>query len=147
MWMVYAVGAAAIWGLEYALIERILGEKCSVLFLTAFQMAAGAVVLGTVAIRSGGFFEELRIATSDSSLTLLILLSAVTFTAGNFLISVSISEGNALVAGLVEISYPLFIAGFSLLLGLQRGLSLRTAIAGSIIVVGVLLLQSDGTEG
>lgn len=143
MWLVYALGAAALWGLEYALVERILGERYSPLVLVSLQMLVGAVVLGALALRGGALPRELGLALSHRGDTLLILLSTLVFTAGNYLIAKSIDEGNAVVAGFVEISYPAFIILFSLALGWGHALGWRTVLGGAIVLAGIMLLKQD----
>ena len=143
MWLLYALTAAALWGLEYALVERILGERYSPLVLVSLQMLVGAVVLGTLALRSGGVQKELGLALSNRGDMALILLSTLVFTAGNYMIAKSIDEGNAVVAGFVEISYPVFIILFSLALGWGHAISWRTVLGGVIVLCGIMLLKQD----
>jgi drug/metabolite transporter (DMT)-like permease len=143
MWLVYAIAASALWGFEYALVGRILGDRFSPLFLVSLQMFVGAVTLGALALATGTLWQEGREVLADRTTVLLVLLSTLVFTAGNFMIAASIKEGNAVVAGFVEVSYPLFIVLASLALGWGGQFGWRTIAGGLIVLAGVMLLQSD----
>jgi drug/metabolite transporter (DMT)-like permease len=143
MWLVYAVAASALWGFEYALVGRILGDRFSPLFLVSLQMFVGALTLGALAVATGTITSEGRVALGERGTVGLILLSTVVFTLGNFMIAASIKEGNAIIAGFVEISYPLFIVLASLAFGWSGQIGWRTIVGGLIVLAGVMLLQTD----
>ena len=143
LWFVYATAAAALWGLEYVLLGRLFDNRISPVFLLSAQMFTGAVVMGTVCIASGSFRTQVDIATGDRSVLLLIALSAVVFTLGTLLIAISIKEGSPLLAGLVEISYSLFILLFSVLLGWSEPINPRALLGGLLIIVGAVILKSS----
>ena len=143
MWLVYALAASALWGFEYAIVGRILGDRVSPVSLVAIQMAVGSVALGAVALVTGALRRDLALAQAQPGLWLLVALGILVFTLGNLMIAVSIQEGNAVLAGFVEISYPLFIVLFSLMLGWGGSIGPRTVIGGLVILAGVYLLQSE----
>lgn len=143
MWLVYAVAASALWGFEYALVGRILGDRFSPLFLVSVQMFVGAICLGALCLATGTLAAEGPAATKDRNTAALIALSVIVFTLGNFMIAASIKEGSAVLAGFVEISYPLFIIAFSMLLGWGGTISLRTVLGGLVILAGVMILHSE----
>ncbi len=143
LWFFYATAAAALWGLEYVLLGRLFDSRISPIFLLSVQMFTGAVVLGTACIASGTFRAEMDIAMGDRTVLLLIALSAVVFTLGTLLIATSIKEGSPLLAGLVEISYPLFILLFSVLLGWSTPINPRALIGGLLIICGAVILKSS----
>jgi drug/metabolite transporter (DMT)-like permease len=142
MWMVYALCASALWGLEYVLLGRLFNDRISPLFLLSIQMLVGAIALGSVCLLTGTFSSEVGNATRNWTVILQISFSAVVFTLGSFFIAISIQEGNPLLAGLVEISYPLFILIFSLSFGFSETISFRTLLGGFTVIVGILILQS-----
>jgi drug/metabolite transporter (DMT)-like permease len=142
MWYVYAAGAAALWGLEYALLGRLFDGRISPLFLLALQMLTGAVIMGSMVVLTGQFHQQVEVATSDRNTMMLILFSTFAFTLGSFLIATSIKEGNAVLAGLAEISYPLFIIVFSVMLGWAEPLNARALIGGALIMVGAVFLKT-----
>jgi drug/metabolite transporter (DMT)-like permease len=143
MWLVYALLAAALWGFEYAIVGRVLDGRISAVSLVAIQMAVGAVALGIVGYASGALGRDVSAISTDRGLAQLILLAIAVFTAGNLMIAISIKEGNAVLAGFIEISYPLFIILFSLMLGWGGTIGVRTVIGGIVILIGVLILKAE----
>ncbi len=129
------------WGLEYALLDRILAGKVSPVFLRTLQMLVGTICFGTAAAVSGKFIEEAGHVIADRGVLMLILLSTVTFSLANLLIALSIRDGSALLAGLVEMSYPIFIVAFAFLLFGVRDVSMASAGGGALIVTGVAILR------
>jgi drug/metabolite transporter (DMT)-like permease len=57
------------------------------------------------------------------------------------LIASSIKHSNAMVAGLVEISYPLFIIIFSFLILKETNIDFKTIIGGLLIIIGVVIIS------
>ena len=143
MWLAYALAASALWGFEYAIVGRILGDRLSPLSLVSIQMAVGSLGLGVIAWATGALRRDVSVVSGDQALFWLVLASILVFTLGNLMIAVSIKEGNAVLAGFVEISYPLFIIFFSVLLGWGASLGPRTVFGGLVILVGVLILKSE----
>lgn len=141
MWIWYAVAAAMTWGLEYALLDRILAGKVSPVFLRTLQMLAGFLSFGIVAMVGGRFLEEARHAFSEPGTLPLLALSLVTFSVANLLIAMSIRDGSALLAGLVEMSYPLFIVLFTIMLFGHIQLSAGTLLGGMLILCGLGVLR------
>lgn len=141
MWIYYAVGAAITWGLEYALLDRILGGKVSPVFLRTLQMLAGFLAFGIAACASGKLVEDAQQAIADRGTLFLIAISLCTFSLANLLIALSIRDGNALLAGLVEMSYPIFIVMFSLLLFGAMHVTAHTVAGGGLIMLGIAVLK------
>jgi drug/metabolite transporter (DMT)-like permease len=143
MWYFYAIAASALWGLEYALIGRLFDGRVSPLFLLPIQMLVGAAVLGTVCFATGTFHAQIGAATRSSNTMMLIFMSTVVFTLGSFLIATSVKEGSALLAGLAEISYPLFILIFTVMLGWAEPVSARALVGGILILVGSIFIKTS----
>jgi drug/metabolite transporter (DMT)-like permease len=143
MWYVYAMGAAALWGLEYAIMGRLFNGRISPLVLLTMQMATGALVLGAISLTSGRFAIEMKQVADDRSFLWLVLFSLIVFTSANFLIAQSIQESNALLAGLAEISYPLFILVFTIMLGWAEPVTARALFGGMLILVGAIFLKTS----
>jgi drug/metabolite transporter (DMT)-like permease len=143
MWMAYAVAAAALWGLEYALMGRLFNGRLSPLSLLSIQMAVGAAMIGTIAIATGTLRRDSAAITSNPEILRLVVISSLVFTLGSYMIATSIKEGNALLAGLVEISYPLFILAFLIILGWNEPVGPRAIVGGILIIAGAVLVQSS----
>jgi len=142
LWLLLAVSASLFWGLSYVFSEQ-LYKKISV--LTGFGLTslfAAALVLTLSWIRGNLHKDIAQISSSNVVLGWLVAAIITTFLA-ELCIGFSISEKNATLAGLIEISYPLFIVLFSWLLFKQNHLNLYSLIGGGCIIVGVLLVYKS----
>ena len=77
---------------------------------------------------------------SSKQLLLFLVFGIVSFTLGNFLILSSIQSKNATLSGMIEISYPLFIAIFAYLFFKENQISLATLVGGLLIFGGVFVI-------
>ena len=143
MWMVYAIAAAAFWGLEYILMGRLFNGRISPLFLLTIQMAIGTALFGSISLATGAMRRDSNEIATNPEAFRLVLMSAVVFALGSYMIARSIKESNALVAGLMEVSYPLFIFAFMAILGWNEPVNHRTVLGGILIVSGAAILQSS----
>jgi drug/metabolite transporter (DMT)-like permease len=141
MWFVYAVGAAAVWGFDYFLLERLYQQKLSPLFLPSLQMLCGALCVGLLCLLSGRTAESAAIIWADRQLALAALAAIAAFGAANLLIALAIREGSAIVAALVEITYPLFIILFSAILIGKTGLNLGTVLGAALVLAGISVIK------
>ena len=69
-----------------------------------------------------------------------VLSVAVTSLLARVLLFVSIDRKNATMAGLIEISYPIFIALFTWLLFREVHLTWTSALGGLLIVAGAVIV-------
>jgi drug/metabolite transporter (DMT)-like permease len=145
MWFTYAMLASALWGLEYAIMGRLFDGRISPIALVSIQMAIGSVFLGALALATGRMQADIRHIADNNSVLLLVLFSITVFTLGNFFIAASIKEANALLAGLAEISYPLFILVFTIMLGWGEPVSARALLGGVLILIGAIFLKTGST--
>jgi drug/metabolite transporter (DMT)-like permease len=142
-WIVYALSASVVWGLDYVLAERFLKANVSPLALMALQSAVMVIVLVPLALWKGGL-DQIRQALSLPGGWWQLPLVLIGFTLGNFLIAYAIKGKSATLASLLEISYPLPIILFSLLLLKTTHLSLATIIGGTLIAIGVVIVSVFG---
>lgn len=141
MWLIYALSAAIIWGLDYTLGEEIFKKRISPVSLLAMEMFLGSIALGIIA-----YFTQLKadinILMSDRSALWLFLAILVTFNLGNFLIFCSIQAGkNATLVALVELCYPIFTILFSWFLFQQNHLTPSVIIGGILIFTGIAIIS------
>lgn len=133
-----AVFASVLWGLTYCLDERVLASM-SVFKLYFLHCVCGAVVAATILLIQGaspaGLFS---INTSQSSLPL-VGITLVTATAAALSILGSIQLLGANTSAVLEISYPLFVALFSVLL-FKGQLQLPVIIGGAFIFLGSAII-------
>jgi drug/metabolite transporter (DMT)-like permease len=139
MWLIFAITASMIWGLDYALGEKIFRSKISPYSLLALQMLFGATVFLGIS-----YFTRLKtdwaIITADRTTLLYVLVAIVTFNLGNLLIFLSIQAKNATLAGLIELCYPIFTVLFTLLLFKVNHVTPSVVIGGLLIFVGVFVV-------
>jgi drug/metabolite transporter (DMT)-like permease len=144
MWFIYALSAGMLWGLAYAVDGQIY-KHISVVTSLAIATLLTFVVTSVIAYYSGSLQEDLTTIASSKQTLRLVVFSAIIFLAAEVLIGVSISQKNATLAGLVEISYPFFAAAFSFLLFREQQMSVVVLAGGLLIFAGVSLVYIFGT--
>jgi drug/metabolite transporter (DMT)-like permease len=97
-----------------------------------------------ISVTSGSYVADFEMLASSRQLIILMLLVVALFVGGHVLIALSISDKNATLAGVVEMSYPFFIALFSWALFGESTLNLATGIGGALILVGIALVYLCG---
>lgn len=138
MWLLYAIGASMLWGLNYSLNERVFQDRIHPTTLLVFQgLATSGVALAMGLFR---LVPDLRTVAQDRSTLYLVVGALVTNGVGNLLISLSIQAKNATLAGLVELSYPIFTVLFTYLLFRQLHLTPMIMAGGALILVGIVLV-------
>lgn len=139
-WLLLAIIAAVIWGMEYAIGEKVL-SKTSALMLLFWTSLIQTVACYLVAISSGNSLNPKELLEPDLRwwFSLYALLSLI----AGLAINVSIKQSsNATNSSLVEISYPFFVAIFSWLLFGEQRLSWRTIVSGALIVISIWLIDN-----
>lgn len=133
-----AVLAAVLWGLTYCLDERVLAGL-SVFKLYFLHCVCGALVAGAILLVQGtppaGLFG---FDTAKASLPL-VAVTLVTATTAALAILGSIQLLGAGRSAVLEISYPLFVAIFSVLL-FQGQLQLPVVVGGIFIFIGSAII-------
>jgi len=139
---VLAVLAAVLWGLTYCLDERVLASL-SVFKLYFLHCLCGVLVSAAIMLAQGDSPGSLlRFDTKSASLPL-VGLTLVTATAAALSILGSIQLLGAGKSAVLEISYPLFVALFSVLL-FQGHLSLPVVLGGGFIFIGAAIIVLAG---
>ncbi len=107
---VYAISAAVIWGVLYAISEKVLHSTTpmTILFINSIITVLIMSVLTFFGLTS---FKE--VFSSSRANLLLIFIAAILVVLANFLILASIKSLNASMASIIEISYPIFVVLFS----------------------------------
>ncbi len=133
-----AVLASVLWGLTYCLDERVL-SSLSVFKLYFLQCLCGMLVAGVILLAQGASPAGLfAIDTTRSSLPL-VGLTLITATAAALSILGSIQLLGANKSAVLEISYPLFVALFSVLL-FKGQLQLPVVVGGIFIFIGSAII-------
>lgn len=139
MWIILAIFASIVWGFDYVFAEKVI-KKISVTSFMSVQLLFAFLVTALVAWFTGSVKKDLIVISSSKQLLLFLTLGALAFTAGNFFILSSINSKNATLAGMIEISYPLFIALLAYLLFKENQINLGTAAGGLLIFLGVFVI-------
>jgi len=139
-WFFYALGAALIWGINYAVSGRLLERGMSPQTLFFLDLVCGALVLTLLISATGKWSStasEIRAVQPD--LVWLIIAITASVSAG-LLIFLSIQAKNATVASLIEVTYPLFTAFFAWILFRQNTINLATLVGALFIFAGVVIV-------
>lgn len=136
MWILFALCASVLWGLSYILFEQIY-KKISVATSLAIVTFVMFFVMLAISYFSGKLKVDLATIASSKKLTWLVAAGTATAIIADVCIAFSIVTKNATLAGLIEISYPLFIALFAYLLFKENQLTLSTILGGLLIFSGI----------
>lgn len=136
-WYVAALGAAVVWGIHYPLIEFALRRVSllTVLLLTALPVLLLVPFYGHVLLADARTLAQL--GAGERWTVLSVALSSLLATVLLFL---SIDGKNATMAGLIEISYPIFIVLFTWLLFREMHLNWTSALGGLLIMAGAAVV-------
>jgi len=139
-WLLYALAAAVIWGVNYAVSGRLLERGISPQTLFLVDLIFGLMAMATLIGLTGKWhstFAELQGARADIAW---LIVAAVAATSAGMLIFLSIEAKNATLSSLIEVTYPLFTAFFAWALFRQTTINLATIIGAALIFAGVLIV-------
>jgi drug/metabolite transporter (DMT)-like permease len=140
--IIFACLAAILWGLTYCLDEKVL-ESISVPKLYLLHSLCGVMVAAAILLWQGNSLGSLLHVDPAIVSLPLIAVTLVTATAAAFAILGSIQLLGAGPSAVLEISYPLFVAFFSVLL-FNGQLGLPIVIGGIFIFVGSAIIVLAG---
>jgi drug/metabolite transporter (DMT)-like permease len=138
VWLLYALAAALIWGVNYAVSGRLLERGISP--PTFIDLLFGTVAMVTLIGLSGKWhstFSELHHARGEIPW---LIVAAVAATSAGMLTFLSIEAKNATLSSLIEVTYPLFTAFFAWAFFRQTTINLSTIIGAALIFTGVLIV-------
>lgn len=139
MWIVFALAASAFWGLSYVFHEQVY-RHLSIYTTIAIHALVLAITFIALALGKGLLREDVATILSSQKVITLLIASVSVFMLAELFIALSIVSKNATLAGLIEISYPIFIALFAYLLFRETELNTGVAMGGAIIMLGVLVV-------
>jgi drug/metabolite transporter (DMT)-like permease len=135
--LVFAFGAALTWGLVYTVDQKILTELSPVTLLF-IQAVVTVLVLAPFVFVQHEAFESVR---SLSRPTMYFLFASLVLTVcANVLIFYSIQHLGASTAALLEITYPLFVVFFVLVL-FGTAPNVYVLLGGGLILIGAMLVS------
>ena len=127
--------ASIVWGINYSISEKVL-NKISPYSLMFFELLIGTLIAGVLCLNY--IKEDIK---NISEIKYLFAGSILMFNLGYLLIAFSIKNSNATIAGLIEISYPLFIILFSYLFFNEVNINKYTLIGGGLVMSGILVIS------
>jgi drug/metabolite transporter (DMT)-like permease len=128
-----------LWGLNYSLNERVFQGKVQPATLLIFQGLASMLI--ALCVGFPHVAQDLKTVQQDRSTLYVAVGALLTYGLGNLLISLSIQAKNATLAGLVELSYPIFTVLFTYLLFRQLHLNSSVIAGGVLILIGIVLVS------
>lgn len=140
MWIIYALGAAILWGINYSVSGRVLERGVSPFTLFLLDLVFGLLTIGGFVLATGkgrNVILEVRSLGPNWPL-LLVVMSCVT--AAGLLSFMAIGAKNATLASLIEISYPLFVAFFAWLFFREAQWNWPTILGGAMTLGGVAVV-------
>lgn len=131
----YAIGAAVVWGLVYAIDQKILSSIPPITLLFIDSILAALIMLPFV------FFNGSvkTLATTSRGNWGLILASIALATLANFLIFSGIKRLDASIASMIEIAYPFFVVLFSFIL-FKATPNIYFFLGGALIFIGSIII-------
>lgn len=140
LWFFQALGAAIMWGLGYALSERIfklgLSPGYFLAFLCIFCLPFYLLFVGGV----DGIVRNTSLLISSRPLLVQSLIATGAFVIGNLLIFAAVQGKNAAMANIVEVSFPIFTILFAWFLFKDIQIGFVQALGGIFIFMGVGLI-------
>lgn len=132
-WYLYALGGAIIWGIHYNLLAKALNVMSPV---TTYWLPTIVCMLGLPWIWDT-LKADFKAAAASDPLTL-FACCAILFTnlAASFLTLKGIQYSNAVHAGIIGVTYPLFLVLAAWLLFKESHFDWGTLLGGSLIVIG-----------
>lgn len=142
LWLFASLGAAILWGVSYTISQILLKQYgLSTGMIIFLNQCIALPVWGAIIYSSGKFSHDMSILSSGGYvLAVLFLIEALAIVTGTHLTMFSISEKNATLASLIEISYPFFVALFGWFVFKEAQANMWTAFGGLLIFSGIAVI-------
>lgn len=133
MWIAYAMAASLLWGISYTVNEQLMKKLTipGVLLTGAIGTLFFALIMS---VASGTLSKDLAVLKRGEGTGKLLLASICVYVVANSFILLATKSKNATMAGMIEISYPLFTALFAYLIFKETQINAGT-FAGSLLVL------------
>ncbi|HRK98397.1 MAG TPA: EamA family transporter [Alphaproteobacteria bacterium] len=144
LWLYYACAATVFWGMNCAFLEKLLEKGFPVSMLMALESCmALPLFLGLSYIR-GTAKQGIDMMRDSTEVLYLVVAVSASFLTATYFIFHSIQAKNATLAGLIEVSYPIFTILFTWLFFRQFHLNLYSGIGGLLILGGIAVIYIKG---
>lgn len=132
--------AAALWGLVYVMWEKVLGTVgVPTMFAVGSIIGLGIALLMATITKEPIDFKVI----TQNKMWLMVLVALVLGQVASYITTYATRSDGALYAAMGEISYPLFIPIFALLILGTSQLSWGMVIGGGLITVGAFVMVWD----
>lgn len=139
MWLLFALTASLLWGLNYVLTEKIL-HNLSFATLLALEMLIGSIFFSVLSYCTT-FKQDIYILLTQPYIRFLLYLEIGVVILASSFIAYSIQIKNATLAGIIELIYPVFIILFTWLLFGENHINFPVIIGGILIFLGALCIS------
>lgn len=140
MWAILALGASIMWGLAYAISEKVLraGVHPSILMVSSAMVSFPLFVF--VASYLGQVKPGIDILMAQPKLIPIIIIQALAIVVGSYMIFVAVNMKNATLVNLIEITYPLFTALFAYIILKDVQFNWWTLVGGLVVMSGLAII-------
>ncbi|MBI5466500.1 MAG: DMT family transporter [Candidatus Kerfeldbacteria bacterium] len=132
----YALGAAVTWGLVYTVNQKVLSTVSPLVYLFLGSLVTAII---TLPILFWQLDSVKQVLSANRTMWWFILAGEVLLVLANFFILSSIKSLGAPLAAVIEISYPLFVALFTMLI-FGGSLNLYFWLRAALIFLGSSLI-------
>jgi drug/metabolite transporter (DMT)-like permease len=140
MWFYFALAASILWGLNYALYEKLL-QHISYHLLLGVNMSVGAIMMYKLAGRYG-LKQDWMVLMQNKKLFVFIIMTITTYILANFCISYAIQlKNNAAAVASIESIYPIFTLIFTYVLFRNNHFTMNTLIGIFFIIIGLFFIN------
>ena len=137
--LISALLASILWGLNYVLLEKVI-SKSNIFTMMFLEYLTFTFVMGLLCMRFGNWKLDIH---NIYTIKYTFILNIIIYLLANLLIVFSIKHSNAVVAGLIEISYPIFIIIFSYFILGKSNINSMTIFGGIFILIGIIIISKD----
>lgn len=140
LWIILAVSASVLWGLGYAMAEKVLNTGLH----PSILMLATATITFPLFVFLAFYLEQVKpgiaLITANPKILLMMLVNALCIVVGGYLILVAVNLKNATLVNMIEMTYPFFTALFAYFLLKEAQLNSWTAFGGLFIIIGLMII-------
>lgn len=140
-WFFYALAASVSWGVHYATAGQLSKTIPSPLISMVYLVFVAVFSIAAMAAFSYPTIDTEHLLSCWTLSTVLQAgLLVLTGCIGNFLVFSAIADSSATKASIVEITYPFFVALFTLMIYGENELTEQTIIGGVLVIVGITVV-------
>lgn len=137
-WLYYALISSMLWGMSYAVGERLL-RVISIPTLMFFNAIGSLLFAVGYLIFKNNIKTDLALL-DQKNISMLLFCTVANIIASLF-VNIATQQKNATMAGLIEISYPLFSAITAFILFGDKQLNTSSFIGAMFILFGTLIIS------